>query len=314
LDGYSYSSGTLLNQISYDSFGNLTNQTNASVTFRFGYTGREFDSETGQYYYRARYYDPKVGRFTSEDPIGFSAGDTNLSRYVFNSPTNFTDPSGELVWWVAVPLLTVALLSAEQLRWPRPAQTPTSRCDNQPDMFAGDREAANALASLSPVGMVPSLGSRLPSLASRLPRIGPGNWPKFGNPLGRSPELVPVGPSIDPPGNIPIGTPKNIPTGANPGLSKPYFESGGGSGGVLDDLPGKTGKTGPIKEVPNAEALDDLFDSLGGKTVNPGRYPGIVKELPDGTIIRRRSSSKSGGPTLDITMPDGKIIKVHTKS
>jgi RHS repeat-associated protein len=59
--------GTLLNQISYDSFGNLTN---ASVTFRFGYTGREWDGETGQYYYRARYYDPKVGRFTSEDAIG----------------------------------------------------------------------------------------------------------------------------------------------------------------------------------------------------------------------------------------------------
>jgi RHS repeat-associated protein len=90
--------GTLLNQISYDSFGNLTNQTNASVTFRFGYTGREFDSETGQYYYRSRYYDPKVGRFTSEDGLGFGAGDTNLSRYVFNSPTNFTDPSGRLTF------------------------------------------------------------------------------------------------------------------------------------------------------------------------------------------------------------------------
>jgi RHS repeat-associated protein len=40
--------------------------------------GRELDRETGLYYYRARYYDPKVGRFISEDPIGFSAGDTNL--------------------------------------------------------------------------------------------------------------------------------------------------------------------------------------------------------------------------------------------
>ena len=38
------------------------------------YTGREWDPETGLYYYRARYYDPKVGRFISEDPIGFAAG------------------------------------------------------------------------------------------------------------------------------------------------------------------------------------------------------------------------------------------------
>ncbi len=39
-------------------------------------------------------YDPTVGRWLSQDPIGFQAGDPNLYRYVGNSPTNFTDPSG----------------------------------------------------------------------------------------------------------------------------------------------------------------------------------------------------------------------------
>ncbi|MDV3349818.1 RHS repeat-associated core domain-containing protein [Leptothoe sp. LEGE 181152] len=63
--------------------------------FRSGYTGRERDDATGLIYYRARYYDPAVGRFISEDPLGFDAGDANLYRYVFNSPTNYTDPSGE---------------------------------------------------------------------------------------------------------------------------------------------------------------------------------------------------------------------------
>jgi RHS repeat-associated protein len=87
-------SGTLLNQIDYDSYGNITGQSNPSVTFRFGYTGREWDGETGQYYYRARYYDPQVGQFISQDPIGFSAGDANLYRYVGNSPTNYIDPTG----------------------------------------------------------------------------------------------------------------------------------------------------------------------------------------------------------------------------
>jgi RHS repeat-associated protein len=85
----------LLNQIDYNSYGNVIGQSNPSVTFRFDYTGREWDGETGQYYYRARYYDPRVGQFISQDPIGFTAGDANLYRYVFNSPTNFTDPSGE---------------------------------------------------------------------------------------------------------------------------------------------------------------------------------------------------------------------------
>jgi len=39
-------------------------------------------------------YDPKLGQFTSEDPIGFDADDANLRRYVGNSPTNATDPTG----------------------------------------------------------------------------------------------------------------------------------------------------------------------------------------------------------------------------
>jgi RHS repeat-associated protein len=89
------SQGNVLNHISYDSFGNVTGESNPDVDFRFGYTGREFDEETGQYYYRARYYDAGVGQFISEDPIGFEAGDTNLYRYVGNGPTNYRDPYGE---------------------------------------------------------------------------------------------------------------------------------------------------------------------------------------------------------------------------
>ena len=52
------------------------------------------DEETGLYYYRSRYYDPAVGRFINEDTIGFNGGDTNLYRYVSNSPLNYTDPFG----------------------------------------------------------------------------------------------------------------------------------------------------------------------------------------------------------------------------
>jgi RHS repeat-associated protein len=86
--------GVVQNHITYDSYGNITGQTNPVVTILFAYTGREFDTETGQYYYRARYYDPTVGRFISEDLIGFDGGDTNLYRYVGNSPTFFVDPLG----------------------------------------------------------------------------------------------------------------------------------------------------------------------------------------------------------------------------
>jgi RHS repeat-associated protein len=88
------SAGVIQNHITYDSFGKITSQTNSSISTIFGYTGREYDAETEQYYYRARYYDQNIGRFISEDPIGFEAGDTNIYRYVGNSPTNANDPSG----------------------------------------------------------------------------------------------------------------------------------------------------------------------------------------------------------------------------
>jgi RHS repeat-associated protein len=86
--------GVVLNHVTYDSYGRVISQTNPAVEFRYGYTGREQDNETGLDYYRARYYDASVGRFISEDPLGFNAGDGNLTRYVGNSPLNGTDSSG----------------------------------------------------------------------------------------------------------------------------------------------------------------------------------------------------------------------------
>ena len=87
---------TVINHLDYDSFGNIVLQTNAGAGDRFTFTGREYDNETGLYYYRARYYSPTLGRFISQDPRSFAAGDANLYRYVFNSPLNSTDPTGEL--------------------------------------------------------------------------------------------------------------------------------------------------------------------------------------------------------------------------
>jgi RHS repeat-associated protein len=94
--------GNVVNQITYDAFGNITVESNPDVNFRFGYTGRELDSETGLYYYRSRYYDPAVGQFINEDTIGFAGGDSNLYRYTFNSPLNYRDPDGKLVWAIPV--------------------------------------------------------------------------------------------------------------------------------------------------------------------------------------------------------------------
>ena len=88
----SNSSGAIANTYTYDSYGNLTASTGTLVN-SFRYTAREFDTETNLYYYRNRYYDPNVGRFISEDPIGF-ASSINFYPYVHNGPTMYTDPWG----------------------------------------------------------------------------------------------------------------------------------------------------------------------------------------------------------------------------
>jgi RHS repeat-associated protein len=71
-------------------------QTNASS---FQYTGRENDG-TGLSFDRARYYNPTLGRFISEDPIGFRGGRVNLYSYVENSPVDHSDPMGTSEFYV----------------------------------------------------------------------------------------------------------------------------------------------------------------------------------------------------------------------
>jgi RHS repeat-associated protein len=86
--------GALQNHIVYDAFGRITGESNPAVNHRFAFTGREWDEAGGLYYYRSRYYDPALGRFLSEDALGFLAGDANLNRYVGNNPVNLTDSTG----------------------------------------------------------------------------------------------------------------------------------------------------------------------------------------------------------------------------
>ena len=85
--------GEIVNTYDYDSYGR-PGFTLEFIDQPFRYTGREFDQATELYHYRARQYDPETGRFLQEDPLGFTAGDLNVQRYVGNNPISFTDPSG----------------------------------------------------------------------------------------------------------------------------------------------------------------------------------------------------------------------------
>ena len=87
-------SGQLTQTIGYNAFGVPFFMNPVGQTAQSTFTGREFDKNSGLLYYRTRLLDPATGRFTSQDPLAFSATDSNLYRYVFNNPLRFTDATG----------------------------------------------------------------------------------------------------------------------------------------------------------------------------------------------------------------------------
>jgi len=84
------SSGSVANLYEYNIFGEVS-ASDPNHPNRFLFTGREFDTETGLYYYRARYYNPYIGRFLQTDPIG-----DGMNRYAYcrNNAINAVDPLG----------------------------------------------------------------------------------------------------------------------------------------------------------------------------------------------------------------------------
>ena len=89
--------GELVESYQYDVYGQPT--TPSTVGNPYLFTGREYDSETGLYYSRARYYSPSIGRFLQRDPVGYVVG-MNLYSYGHNSPLIWIDPSGLLTFIV----------------------------------------------------------------------------------------------------------------------------------------------------------------------------------------------------------------------
>jgi len=86
--------GTLVQSYSYSSFGKIESQSDPNFAQPYTFTAREFDTETGLFFYRARIYNSLTGRFLQQDPLGFAGGDLNLYSYVANNPINLADPEG----------------------------------------------------------------------------------------------------------------------------------------------------------------------------------------------------------------------------
>ncbi len=84
----------IIKEITYDTFGNILQDTNPNFQVPFGFAGGLHDTDTNLVHFGYREYDPQTGKWTTKDPIDFNGGDSNLYGYVLGDPVNFIDPDG----------------------------------------------------------------------------------------------------------------------------------------------------------------------------------------------------------------------------
>jgi len=92
------SAGLEMKRMEYDSFGNMTFDSNSSFDLPIGFAGGLADGATRLLRFGFRDYEPAAGRWTARDPILFGGAQANLFSYVHNDPVNLNDPSGLIVF------------------------------------------------------------------------------------------------------------------------------------------------------------------------------------------------------------------------
>jgi RHS repeat-associated protein len=95
------SSGNMLKNIVYDSFGNIINDSNSILKIPFGFAGGLHDKDTNLIRFGYRDYDPDIGRWTAKDPIFFEGGNIDLYGYCLNDPINAFDLIGLQIYGAA---------------------------------------------------------------------------------------------------------------------------------------------------------------------------------------------------------------------
>ena len=97
-------SGKLVFSADYLAFGKrFGEKADKGFQENHGFTGKEYDPDTGLYYYNARWYDQDLGRFISEDPAA-DPNNPNLYSYCGNNPIVYTDPTGR--WFFLMPIIS----------------------------------------------------------------------------------------------------------------------------------------------------------------------------------------------------------------
>ncbi len=129
--GLTDGAGVLVVSYRFDPWGNViaTGGSNPNLANPFRFTGREFDAESGLYFYRLRYYDPQVGRFISRDPLRTITREPNAYAYVSNNPVSASDPQGldteNRRWWQTIVGIGTGLVVGAGVVLLAPVSVPT---------------------------------------------------------------------------------------------------------------------------------------------------------------------------------------------
>jgi RHS repeat-associated protein len=139
--------GNVSHGYTYSPFGNILSDVEPILFQPYAFSGREFDVETGLYFYRARYYDAVLGRFLQEDPIGFAGRDINFYAYGANNPVKNVDPSGTIL-----PLTVIVPIIAGLVNGTIAVSVSWQRCDATADELLqsfGNGAVAGIVGSLA---------------------------------------------------------------------------------------------------------------------------------------------------------------------
>jgi len=148
-------SATVTRSTIFDAWGGVKSETGTRAS-SFTYTGREV-GEAGFHFYRARYYQPSIGRFQQEDPMGYKAGSMTFYGYVSGDPVLRSDPLGlyQLVQPGRCKGTITAAFEAITKSLPSPEKPPCD-CEKYASEHGGDLRA-NASPTGVPVVMVRKL-------------------------------------------------------------------------------------------------------------------------------------------------------------
>jgi len=321
------STGTVTDQFSYGPHGENWGRTGTTdIPFRWlGSHGVYNLSGTSLHLTRHRAYDSSTTRFLSSDPLGLGGG-PNLYSYCLGNPLSYIDPLGlcgesvfSAAWngffdadaWAAGGAVTLNTLS---FGWLSGDSANAARAEYY-DSTAGrialgagvvGREAlvASGTLGLGTAARGGSAGAQLAYKGILVAEAGTGGYM-----IGEGGINIAAGDYVG--GTTEILSGALRVTGAVGGAN--ILSAPRSTGSILDDLP--QGKQSHVRTVADEGAMDDLFKQItdGADTLKAGTYNGVVKQLPDGTVVRMRPFSKSGGATMDITLPDGTLRKVHIK-